>query len=294
MSTKIYGGFRFLINDFYAIHKELMIFREEIATLAEKKKIQVVANLAVNRLDRMELGLDDKTDKAPFFYAVSEFETRVSNLRKTRQRDPEVDFSCNMTIHFVDDKLLGILYYEQSDFNKLWLSKEHLVEEYEYWNNVDHPEHLSDEEWEQREEDWDKALEGFETKVHFITGSPALNGFSAECFNDNSYWMPPSVDEVVAAAKSLDKRVRRVSLDKLFVEKADEFKEKSSTKDYFGAYFRFIDWIKKDDEGKQAFENKMKELEPKLIRNITREDLLKEPDKKELEEKEQDEVKNVT
>lgn len=66
-----------------------------------------------------------------------------------------------------DDRLLFITYgniftdylYELIKTNDEFVSK-YCIEEYGYWNNTDPPEGVTDEEWAQREQDWNQALPG--------------------------------------------------------------------------------------------------------------------------------------
>ena len=46
-------------------------------------------------------------------------------------------------------------------------SEKYGIKDYEYWNNTDKPDEISNREWNQREKDWDKALPGLGVPAQF-------------------------------------------------------------------------------------------------------------------------------
>lgn len=70
--------------------------------------------------------------------------------------------------------LSGLLDNNVSEQEKEFVKK-YGIEEYCYWNNTDCPEELSEDKWEQRRKDWDRACG---------KGSPVQNGFAMPMMTD--------------------------------------------------------------------------------------------------------------
>lgn len=87
--------------------------------------------------------------------------------QKSTRLDPvDTDFEIVFFPH--ENHFLGIAYTNNTLWFEKWMSLD-LVEDYSYWNNTDKPKELTDEQWNQRAENWDKVL-GYNI--------PAMVGFS--------------------------------------------------------------------------------------------------------------------
>lgn len=110
----------------------------------------------------------------------------------TKQSNPLFDFSgelCVFPNKQLEDRILLLAYgsrfekYLQAIINKepsalkrdIDFFSKFSLEYYPYWNNVDIPEDVSEEDWEKRKKEWDLVFE--ESDI------PSNNGFVFECFN---------------------------------------------------------------------------------------------------------------
>lgn len=73
----------------------------------------------------------------------------------------ENNYKCILQIYPLKDKIL-VLYLGRDDYVKYVKENEHFID-YSYQNQTDKPDDVSEEEWNQRESDWDEVLgaEGF-------------------------------------------------------------------------------------------------------------------------------------
>jgi len=151
---------------------------------------------------------------------------------------------------------------------------------YGYWNNTDRPDEVSEEEWDQRSEDWDKALGD---------SAPAQVGFSYSCIGKHE--IPPigQLDYCEEFVKPVEERALRLAEDLLFDEFVKERKAENTDEDQdrtsyiFTLWRKFQDW--KKDKGKTRFEEKKNEISAKLNPNLTKDDFLKKLQFKVEEEK---------
>lgn len=99
----------------------------------------------------------------------------------------DYDYSCSMTIHPLKDKTLLLLFSQRNEYNKLfgeWDKEEEIytknkfdfIDEYNYYNNIDRPKNISENDWEVREKDWNNAI-GY--------NAPSERGMIAEFINKN-------------------------------------------------------------------------------------------------------------
>lgn len=181
MSTKIYTGFEFVgENDIRSIHKNIRDFQVELEPVVNKMICSFIVRTAVAYHDDV-VYLGHKVNSGrvePIWNAIQEFNDRENEIKKTRRRDPEVDFEFEITVHPIKDKVLGMHFTEQREFQKL-LSEKPWFKEYGYWNNSDPLDGCLEEDWDKRRDDWEEALPDY---------SPAgFVGFSLKLTNPNCY-----------------------------------------------------------------------------------------------------------
>lgn len=246
MSTKIYNGFIFNTSDWNLIHKTIMDFRKQLKPLVKQGIAKAVAELATLYVDNLTFDLKKcKKVESPYWHANKVLQNRIQKVSNPPcPRDPLIDYTCNISILPNNkDKILGIIYAEQSNFLDIWF-KLPIVENYAYWDNCDPPKNVTDTEWKQREEDWDKALKDF--------GSiPAMNGFTAEIVNKYQLFFI-NIDIALKYIPSYESRASFIATELLYREE--------KKKDVNLAFFS---WIK--NEGKEEFQNKVELVKPKLI-----------------------------
>ena len=284
MSIKIYTGFQFKHKNLMQIHREIMKFRKEARALAERKAAQWQIKKAVEILDRFTLGGGKKefrnkvkTD-GPFYMAFSELMERQREIEKTKQRDPEVDFSFELSIHPLRNKVLGMYFAEDRDLIDLWMSKSFVVD-YHYQNQTDKPRDIDAKEWRQRARDWDRALPG--------AGVPAESGFTAQVTGMRVAFLGRE-GSIWNHIPKLNDRARAFAKTRLFQKRFKELKRKREKEVYDGkrvsmkalpvsdwsaVYFAFGDWLK-TREGKKALAAEMKEVKKNLVKRVTKAHLL--------------------
>lgn len=170
MSTKIYNGYKIDFNDFY----ELRLFCEELGQKIIEKRQELVGKrsceIITNNIINLIMGYKPEIEKYTFWDAYKSLSDKQDQIKNTKQRDPLNDFEFAVTFIPLEDKTLCLLYTERKDFKEIWESYS-IVKDYYYQNQTDMPEDISQEEWEQREIDWENALK---------YDIPCLSGFTFE------------------------------------------------------------------------------------------------------------------
>lgn len=97
-------------------------------------------------------------------------------IKTTGQRMPCCDTEFRVTIfppH--ESSTFGIAYTEHEEWFDTWCTQP-TVSEYGYWNNSDHPEHVTETEWEYRRKTWDRVVGN---------NPPAMCGFTIDVSDPN-------------------------------------------------------------------------------------------------------------
>jgi hypothetical protein len=184
MSTKIYNGFKIDTNDICEVQNILMAHHTEVKEITENKTIEFLIKSAVNGLDKDTIHKKD-TNKNYLSEAGSDLLDRQREVRKTQERDPQIDFGAEIVVIPFEGKFYGIYYTEHDEFLKKLLDHPK-VSEYGYWDNTDRPDEVSARDWKKREKIWDGIFEGKEV--------PCEIGFSKKF---NSYVPYPKIETIV-------------------------------------------------------------------------------------------------
>jgi len=163
MSTKIYNGFQTSFGDLETFLDLVHTFRDGYwkkgaIELREKFVAAAFAGFPVQDAEA-------KRKAYSLWWDLS------SKARTSTTRQPALDTDFKVTIFPDSGRFIGIAYTEHDKWFEAWL-KLPGIREYGYWNNVDPPDHVTDEEWEARREVWDRVLPG--------CGIPAMEGFSID------------------------------------------------------------------------------------------------------------------
>lgn len=161
MSTKIYNAFK--VNDTQKFMELLVQYREEIIEEYESKKANVLKVYALWLFNEKNL-YKEKTviTEQDWLKNITKFR-QVFNENRTKFLLPySHPFDCK--IKYFPTTSLG---YFTSDlatphFLKLLELGKGIIEEYEYYNNVDAPEGITEEEWKEREQKWDEVINSSE------------------------------------------------------------------------------------------------------------------------------------
>lgn len=222
MSIKIYNGYRFknnlsLIELNERVKKLRIAFTKEL--LEEYKKqlmkliylntdlYQIDKDFYFNHIDESSC-VKIPNDKHPFvsiaLNTTFELRDKVMKAISSMHRSFRYDYSANLQIYPIKDKVLFQLFCEK-DLEWILLQQED-IEEYIYQNQTDKPNDITEQEWEQRYDDWKCAMpdwtynkNGFNVSLFSTDDIPfQLSSF----FEDNEYDY---------YKKSLEQRARAVA-----------------------------------------------------------------------------------
>ena len=208
MSTKIYNAYIF--DKVYTMHEIMQMFesvRKDMAAHVRQAKSRYTTRELVHLYDflayfgparvakmyeryqgmenkklsdyDMKLIWDILNSKPENVESVKEvlgryFDNRAYDDSESKRRiDSTFDYTAEVVIIPLEDKML-LMYFGNSDMHEIVENLPYLAD-YHYQNQVDKPESISDEEWEQRKNDWEKALGS--------DGIPARHGMSVQLFN---------------------------------------------------------------------------------------------------------------
>lgn len=180
MSTKIYTGFRLNARTMRDAVDGLGKVSARCEALIVERQARHVAQVATQLIDERALaGLPGypevattETSFSPARMAWDLLDDRQAEVRKTRRRDPDVDYEvifrvwlCRQTNAFV-----GYVASEEASAILEVLYKSRVGHEYGYWNNTDAPEHLNERQWKKRAKVWNALIAGksgpcFEVRV---------------------------------------------------------------------------------------------------------------------------------
>lgn len=181
MSTKINSGYKMPMLNAY----ELTEFWEKVRSqLLSRREELVKARIAKDFIALFdELHISDKLtpeayakrfEHASFWHSrdilsliVDEAAKKQKEIFRTMRRDPAYDFSFDVKVVPLPDKILLNVLTERKEFVEIWETLPD-VEFYGYWDNVEPQEDVSPQDWDQRKEDWDKAYGESEISRGFV------------------------------------------------------------------------------------------------------------------------------
>ena len=175
MSTKIYDGFVIENKTLEQLHKQIMVYRQEVIALTQQELSEYIGGLVAYHLDEITMGIKKDKSKHSILSGKNVFmKDQEADCRAKGMRSHLYDFSCEISlIPLKANKILGIIYTKRESFKDLWFNKS-FVKEYSYWNNTDKPDEITGKEWAQRDRVWGRAL----------CGTPAMSGYNATCNNE--------------------------------------------------------------------------------------------------------------
>lgn len=155
MSTKIYKGRRLQAGtDVFAFSNKL---RETLMPIRERLDAEMIIADAVSLHDEAVAGSTLKKGRSPVSAAVNEYFTaqREADPRH-RDHDPH-RFEAGFGFDSYTGHILMLPHCEQDAFMTA-LDAMPEVEDYAYWDNTDPDPTVSEDDWEEREEVWDRVL----------------------------------------------------------------------------------------------------------------------------------------
>jgi len=268
LSTKIYNGLIFKENYGLLTLKEIMSgLRKEIDKVVQEEVLTSIGQMATSIIDDIYQGkkhyAENKYNRSVLSKVINNFEDRQTKIKNTSIRDPLVDFSCDVVILPIRNKIIAMYYCENPEIYKI-IKKQKYWNFYGYWDNTDPYSECTEEEWNQREKDWDEALPNF-------CSIPAKNGFVCNIspivlFIRNYV----NADKVLKYIPKYEKRIKENAENNLINER---LKKITPNTDFI---YSTLMQIKKDIKGETNKE--IERLRKILPEKITKEMLLQELD----------------
>ena len=155
MSTKIFHGYRLAEGtDIWEFTERL---RRDGNVLRDELDMEVIERFSegvVNERRQKDQELP-KTDEARLMLGYHGWHELMIELKDARIGDPH-----QLEVCFIKDPGTGrimALLYAGSKMEAFWESQPE-VEPWGYWNNTDQPEGVTEEEWEERRQAWERCL----------------------------------------------------------------------------------------------------------------------------------------
>ena len=154
MSIKIYNGYKIINEEKY---------KEDIIKVREKWMEIAIEEIAKKYLKRIEEEGLKKFDE--IYSSLKKNQEEISN---SPIRQMEYDYDSEL--RRLNDSNLLMLFAEEREQRKAFEEKtKDSIKKYPYYNNTDNDEGLSYEEWEDRGEEWKKALGGWYNIVEEVS-----------------------------------------------------------------------------------------------------------------------------
>lgn len=264
MSTKIYNGYKLPNMSLLELKEFTDKLRGEIRETCNKMFYDKAALIITNIIDCSYVCSKEKLFKkynikenemnfSLFFKTWDTINKKNKEISKTQERNPLFDFSCEICLIPIENKILCLYFGEAKEYLNTFTSFKE-ISSYYYYNNVDEPEDVSEEEWKQREKDWAKALPGI--------GIPSENGFIVELNKDIPFIELGMLEEIIKNIPSFEARVNKTAIEKAINDNVKG--------DSYDDYSKVYDWLK-TDEGQLCLNENKKELEKILPKEITKE-----------------------
>lgn len=275
MSTKIYDGLRMTdIPTLNVLRTRIQKLRIQAYEIIERLVLRRVAENCSKYVDQIALGekvsaLTSSYDMSIVGTVINTVEERHMAVEKTKRRDPECDFHFEICIIPIKDKVLILPYTEQIELMNL-IKNQKYIKSYGYWNNTDPDDEVSDEEWEQREEDWNDALPGI--------GIPSENGFTVQLHPPYLYvkFRPPKA-KILEYMPEYKNRVRRhafrLAWSKMTRRLIKAEKKKKDGRDEMICCMKASSDVKDTPEGRALLKETTKFVRSRIPKIITEEHL---------------------
>lgn len=238
MSTKIYYAYICDKNyDMYSLMQKIQELRSIVRGVAVEKRAEYLAKEYVYYMDYLaifgtkaaqemydklkaepkeKLKLSDYSMRALWKYLASDtkdknciletlstyFENRAYEDSSSKlSLDSDFDYNCSIVVIPMEDKQL-VMSFGNNDLKKI-VSEQPWLSDYHYQNQTDAPARISDEEWEERKQTWNKAI-GPDYR-------PDRHGFEHVLFDSTTDFVTmPIPTDLGRFTPSVDERVERL------------------------------------------------------------------------------------
>lgn len=264
MSTKIYDAFLLLnIDNSLDWLKNL---ESDILKMQLECRSKLIGSYCTRIIDENKVeisGICRDNKKTVFDFMIEYFDQQVNIIEQNQRIIPEFDFNLSVII-FDSPKISGKLYTECQELRDYWYSLPQ-VKDYSYWNNTDHPDDVTIEEWEERYNFW---------KTTIPTSIPSNHG---KIFDFKYNHIPQSLDSLVIP--SYESRLQYIAYEIFFNEIiTTQTKVNPNEDDYVQKMIRNVINSGKylqSNEGKQLIESVKNRIKHKINPHLSVNDFLK-------------------
>ncbi len=153
MSTKIYDGLK--LKDSNAdLYEVIGIIARGIREEFDHQVHKLIANSLAEAVDYKTLRDESKGDDYLFYKVEEQWKKRQADFGRHHTLNDPLRFSIVFG-RSSEGNILAVPYSANNADYKAVLDATELFEPYGYWNNTDHPEELTQAQWDARGEEWD-------------------------------------------------------------------------------------------------------------------------------------------
>lgn len=245
MSTNINGRRSSLpIGQLYEVLVDNL--KPEIKAKGKTLLNQALAKMIADRFDKVTLGTikpdeDWKTARDIASYCYHDMADRQQEVKKTGRRDVDVDHEFEIFLFPSGDGTLIMPVCEQEELTAI-LDGHSSIERNSWWNSTDRPDDLSEEQWQQREDEWMTALPG--------SGLISERSLRMTLF-DGDIRINHDVPLTWASMPSPEKRLKRLGADEYVSRHYDQSKG-------MGQVFQLLEDYKSDPTLTKEVENELR------------------------------------
>lgn len=154
MSTKIYFGYRVKASDPFAALHELIPAVQPVYQRLYHERLAMLAH-AFQQGEAPGLGFEDPSGGVPILKAWRLLDEGHTKIRASGHRNPILDLELDACFLRDGDQLYAMLYTEQDAYRAAYPA---LFEHWPYWNNTDRPDDVTEDEWDERRDTWDRVV----------------------------------------------------------------------------------------------------------------------------------------
>lgn len=282
MSTKIYNGYK--INrkmSAYSLFNLLNRMSKDFQKICNKLYYEKISKFASLCLDATLVFGEEKTadiilDKYkynPGEYSDSLF-FYIEDLIKRDSQSNEIlysnfDLKCEVKLLPIKDKTLFLLYTQHKEYKELLSTYDEAGIEkpsakypqitlYYYFNNCERPEHITEEDWDLRKEEWNMALKNNEKGfIYSLVDIPLIY--------DNKVL----IKEINALYDYRISRIARIKIEDKFNKENNEIIQAGDISEYCAKKNEYL----RSDRYKNDMERELSELRNIIPKSYTTDDL---------------------
>lgn len=260
MGIRIYNGIKFVSTDFHDVFSQIQSFRPTIADLTKKGVGHYLAHRLATMIDT-EVANGTELGGNYLSKVTNQFSESVDEMKKNGRRNPIIDFEFKIEIFPHNGEFYGMVFTEKGEWKKEMIAQGWATD-FWYWDNTDHDEDISEEDWDERGKLWDAIL-----GPDYV---PSQHGVEAD-LTYQILW--PDWEWIEPNFPTFDFRLSQVSESRAAhahmreIIKKDEAETDNSH--YMAAFTASRKWLKTDD-GKAAVAAMADTVRPLLPPVLTR------------------------